>query len=104
MEHTISITKQTERHITDAKSVPFGKIPTEHMFMAEYKEGGWQNARVVPFQDLTLSPLSLCLHYGQTVFEGMKAFVMEDGKINIFRIDKHYDRFCKSLQRMCMLI
>src|SRR5581483_10416383 len=47
-------------------------------------------------------PLSLCLHYGQTVFEGMKAFTMDDGKINIFRIGKHYDRFLKSLQRMCM--
>ncbi len=102
MEHEISITEQTERKVTDTKSVPFGKIPTEHMFIAEYKNGDWQNAQVVPFHDLTLSPLALCLHYGQTVFEGMKAFAMEDGRINIFRIDKHYDRFTKSLQRLCM--
>ena len=102
MEHTISITSQAERKVTDTKSLPFGKIPTEHMFIAEYKNGQWQNAQVVPFHDLTLSPLALCLHYGQTVFEGMKAFVMEDGRINIFRIEKHYDRFLKSLHRMCM--
>lgn len=102
MEHTISITRQTERQVTDTKSVPFGKVPTEHMFIAEYKNGQWQNAQVVPFHDLTLSPLALCLHYGQTVFEGMKAFIMEDGRINIFRIDKHYERFTKSLERMCM--
>ncbi len=102
MEHTISITSQAERKVTDTKSLPFGKIPTEHMFIAEYKNGQWQNAQVVPFHDLTLSPLALCLHYGQTVFEGMKAFVMEDGRINIFRMDKHYDRFTKSLFRMCM--
>ncbi len=102
MEHPISITSQAERKVTDTKSLPFGKIPTEHMFIAEYKNGEWQNAKVVPFHDLTLSPLALCLHYGQTVFEGMKAFVMEDGHINIFRPDKHYDRFMKSLHRMCM--
>jgi branched-chain amino acid aminotransferase len=49
-----------------------------------------------------MSPFALCLHYGQTVFEGMKAFVMQDGKVNIFRPDKHYERFTKSLERMCM--
>ena len=102
MEHTISIKSQAERKVTDTKSLPFGKIPTEHMFIAEYKNGEWQNAQVVPFHDLTLSPLALCLHYGQTVFEGMKAFMMEDGHINVFRMDKHYDRFTKSLHRMCM--
>ena len=102
MEYPISITSHEQRTITDTKSIPFGKIPTEHMFLAEYRNGKWQNARITPFHDLTLSPLALCLHYGQTVFEGMKAFVMEDGRINIFRMEKHYDRFSKSLNRMCM--
>jgi branched-chain amino acid aminotransferase len=102
MEHEIQITTHPERKVTDTKSIPFGKVPTEHMFMAEYKNGEWHNAQVTPFHDLTLSPLALCLHYGQTVFEGMKAFAMEDGSINIFRIDKHYERFTKSLHRMCM--
>lgn len=102
MEYPISITPQAVRTVTDTKSIPFGKVPTEHMFIAEYKDGKWQNARITPFHDLTLSPMALCLHYGQTVFEGMKAFAMEDGRINIFRMEKHYDRFCKSLDRMCM--
>ncbi len=102
MEHTISVTAQAERKVTDTKSLPFGKVPTEHMFMAEYKNGEWHHPQVVPFHDLTISPLTLCLHYGQTVFEGMKAFSMEDGSINVFRMDKHYDRFIKSLHRMCM--
>jgi branched-chain amino acid aminotransferase len=102
METTISITKSAERQVTDTRTVPFGKVPTEHMFMAEYKDGKWQNAQVTPFHDLTLSPLALCLHYGQTVFEGMKAFRMNDGKVNIFRMEKHYERFCKSLNRLCM--
>jgi branched-chain amino acid aminotransferase len=102
MQHTISIITQTDRQVTDTKSVPFGKVPTEHMFMAEYRNGAWHSAQVTPFHDLTMSPLALCLHYGQTVFEGMKAFYMDNGSINIFRIDKHYERFCKSLHRMCM--
>lgn len=102
MEYPISITPQAVRSVTDTKSIPFGKVPTEHMFIAEYKDGQWQNARITPFHELTLSPMALCLHYGQTVFEGMKAFLMEDGHVNIFRMDKHYDRFCKSLDRMCM--
>jgi len=102
MEYIISITEQTERKITDTKSIPFGKVPTEHMFIAEYRNNKWSNPRIVPFSDLVLSPFALCLHYGQTVFEGMKAFMMQDGRINIYRPDKHYERFTKSLDRMCM--
>ncbi len=102
MEHTISITTQAERKVTDTKAIPFGKVPTEHMFIAEYSNGQWSNARVTPFQNLVLSPMALCLHYGQTVFEGMKAFAMKDGRINVFRMDKHYQRFTRSLERMCM--
>ena len=102
MGPTIEVTTQAERKITPTRTLPFGKVPTEHMFIATYKDGNWQHAEVTPFHDLTMSPLALCLHYGQTVFEGMKAFVMQDGRINIFRMDKHYDRFLKSLERMCM--
>ena len=102
MEYNISITPGVDGTVADTKSIPFGKIPTGHMFIAEYRDGQWLNPRIVPFQDITLSPLALCLHYGQTVFEGMKAFAMADGTINIFRMQKHYERFCKSLDRMCM--
>lgn len=102
MAYPISISAQSERQVKDTKSIPFGKQPTEHMFISEYKDGQWQNSRIVPFADLTMSPFALCLHYGQTAFEGMKAFHAKDGRINIFRPDKHYDRFIKSLNRMCM--
>ncbi len=102
MENTILIEMQMEKQVTNTKSLPFGKTPTDHMFVAEYKDGEWQNAKIVPFQNLTLSPLALCLHYGQTVFEGMKAFQNAEGGINIFRMEKHHDRFNKSLHRMCM--
>ncbi len=102
MEFDIVITTQAERKVTETASLPFGKQASEHMFIAEYKNGQWSNARIVPFQDLVMSPFALCLHYGQTVFEGMKAFLTEDGHVNIFRPEKHYDRFIKSLHRMCM--
>ncbi|XZF16173.1 branched-chain amino acid aminotransferase [Chitinophagaceae bacterium MMS25-I14] len=102
MDYSISISPHAARTVTETRSIPFGVQPTEHMFTATYKDGQWENPRIIPFENLVMSPLALCLHYGQTVFEGMKAFRMEDGRINIFRPDKHYDRFCKSLQRMCM--
>ena len=102
MDYPISISAQPERHVKATKSIPFGVQPTEHMFIAEYKDKQWHNSRIVPFADLSMSPFALCLHYGQTVFEGMKAFQMENGKIAIFRPEKHYSRFQKSLQRLCM--
>ena len=102
MEYTILVNEQTERSVKDTRSIPFGSQPTEHMFIAEYKDGEWQNARITPFANLSMSPFALCLHYGQTVFEGMKAFRMEDGTVNIFRPDKHHERLSKSLELMCM--
>ena len=100
--NTIQINTKTTREVSETRSLPFGKVPTDHMFISEYTGGGWHDARIAPFSDLTLSPIALCLHYGQTVFEGMKAFRQADGRISLFRPEKHYDRFSKSLARMCM--
>ena len=86
----------------DFNALEFGKNVADHMLICDYADGEWQQAMIVPFANLSLNPATLALHYGQTVFEGMKAFCMQDGRINIFRIDKHYDRFVKSLDRMCM--
>src|SRR4051812_36450378 len=80
----------------------FGKQPTDHMFIAEYKNGAWSKGSLKSFQKLLMSPFALCFHYGQTIFEGMKAFQMQDGQVNIFRPDKHFERINISLERMCM--
>jgi len=72
------------------------------MFIAEYKNGSWNHGQLKHFQQILLSPFALCFHYGQTVFEGMKAFRMNDGKLNIFRPEKHFDRINISLERMKM--
>ncbi|MFI5128335.1 MAG: branched-chain amino acid aminotransferase [Chitinophagales bacterium] len=91
-------------HEVDFDNLEFGKYVSDHMLLCDYASGQWQPPQIVPFANLSLNPSTLALHYGQTVFEGMKAFRMDDGRINIFRIDRHYDRFVKSLERMCMAV
>lgn len=86
----------------DFNHLEFGKYTSDHMLVADFYHGQWSEAQIVPFANLSMSPTALCLHYGQTVFEGMKAFRMKDGRVNIFRIDKHFERFNRSLRRMCM--
>lgn len=88
----------------DFDELEFGKYISDHMLVCDYANGEWKQPHIVPYANLSLSPSALALHYGQTVFEGMKAFRMTDGRINIFRMEKHYDRFVKSLQRMCMAV
>lgn len=80
----------------------FGKECADHMFSAEYQNGEWKDPQIIPFGNLEMSPAMLSLHYGQSVFEGMKAFRMQDGRISVFRPEKHWERFNRSLDRMCM--
>jgi len=89
-------------HEVDWENLEFGKYFTDHMLICDYADGQWQEPQIIPFGDFRLSPVSLALHYGQTIFEGMKAFRMDDGAINIFRPEKHYDRMVLSSERMCM--
>jgi branched-chain amino acid aminotransferase len=91
-------------HEVDFDNLEFGKYVSDHMLICDYSNGEWGRAQIVPFANLSLSPSTLALHYGQTVFEGMKAFRMDDGRVNIFRIGRHYDRFARSLERMCMAV
>jgi len=70
--------------------------------VADYKKGEWQEPKIVPYGDMMMSPAILALHYGQSVFEGMKAFKNSKGEITIFRPQRHLQRFNKSLERMCM--
>ncbi len=82
--------------------IVFGKNPTSHMLQAVFSDGSWNSAAIVPFGDITLSPLALCLHYGQTVFEGFKAYRHAAGGISIFRMERHFQRINQSLYRMAM--
>src|SRR5215211_1522262 len=95
-------TIQSNLQEVDWKHLEFGKYVSDHMFICTYKDGQWQHPQIKPFQNILLSPTALVLHYGQSIFEGMKAFRMQDGRINIFRMEKHHDRLNRSLSRMCM--
>lgn len=88
----------------DFQNLEFGKYVSDHMLLCDFANGEWRSPQILPFTNLSISPTALALHYGQTVFEGMKAFRMKDGKLNIFRIEKHYERFVRSLERMCMAV
>ena len=100
----ISVERVKESRIkeVDFSTLEFGNHLSDHMFVADYNNGRWDAPRVVPFADISVSPAMLSLHYGQSVFEGMKAFRTQSGDINIFRPQKHLARFNKSLDRMCM--
>jgi branched-chain amino acid aminotransferase len=102
----INVKRTTQPTIqqTDFNNLEFGKHVSDHMLVCDYADGEWQQPQIIPYGDMRMSPLTLALHYGQTVFEGMKAFRLQDGRINIFRMDKHYDRFVRSLERMCMAV
>lgn len=81
----------------------FGQIFTPHIFKLDYREGQWRNPRVEPYGPLVLDPAAKVLHYGQEIFEGMKAYRNpRDGTVHMFRPDKNIARFNVSCGRMCM--
>jgi branched-chain amino acid aminotransferase len=86
----------------DFNNLPFGHIFSDHMLVADYEDGAWREVRIVPFGPLTLSPANLSLHYGQSIFEGIKAYRNKLGEVAVFRPDKNYDRFLQSAARMSM--
>lgn len=78
-------------------------IFTDHMFVMNYDEGqGWHDARIVPYGPIELDPSAMCLHYGQTVFEGMKAYRAKDGRVLLFRPEKNMARLNVSNERLCI--
>lgn len=87
----------------DSNSLGFGKYFTDHMFIMDHDyENGWHNARIVPYGNLSLSPASTVLHYGEEIFEGMKAYLTEDGKIQLFRPYENAKRMNNSADRLCL--
>ncbi|MEM5789149.1 MAG: branched chain amino acid aminotransferase, partial [Syntrophobacteraceae bacterium] len=87
----------------DEKNLVFGRVFSDHMFMMDFIRGkGWVDARVVPYQDLVMDPAAMVLHYGQGIFEGLKAYRWSDDKICAFRCDQNWNRWNRSARRMCM--
>ncbi len=84
------------------KPLPFGQLRTNHMFVMNYKDGAWVDPRIVPYGPFELMPGAMCLHYGQTIFEGAKAFIHDNGEIYLFRYDKNCNRLNHSARNLCM--
>ena len=91
----------------DLKSMPenlsFGRVFSNRMFTQRYTpDQGWHDARIGPYRPLSLDPATAVLHYGQEIFEGLKAYRRPDGNINLFRPWENAARFNRSAQRMAM--
>ncbi|MBE6637545.1 MAG: branched-chain amino acid aminotransferase [Ruminococcaceae bacterium] len=83
--------------------LPFGKIFTDHMFVMNYTEGkGWYDPRIVPYAPITLDPSAMVFHYGQEMFEGLKAYRGDNGEAYLFRPDMNAKRTNKSNERLCI--
>ncbi|MBY7144236.1 branched-chain amino acid aminotransferase [Virgibacillus sp. NKC19-3] len=81
----------------------FGRVFTDHMFIMDYSEdSGWHDPRIVPYEPLTIDPSAMVFHYGQSVFEGMKAYLTADGDAQLFRPEKNMKRLNHSNDRLCI--
>lgn len=101
MDIKIELAKELKDKPADESKLGFGHIFTDHMFVMNYDTGqGWHDARIVPYQNISLSPAAMCLHYGQEVFEGLKAYRTADGKIQLFRPEENFKRLNQSNKRM----
>lgn len=100
----ITINKVTQSKLKDInlENLPFGRYFTDHMLEADYEDGEWKNIEIKPYQPLLLSPSVAALHYGQAIFEGIKAYRDPSGDPYIFRPQDNYRRFNISAERMAM--
>jgi branched-chain amino acid aminotransferase len=100
----ISIEKsKTPKQKPDENKLGFGKYFTDHIFVSDFnRQKGWHSPRIIPYQNLFLDPGASVLHYGQALFEGLKAFRQIDGKIAIFRPEFNWSRMLEGSKRLCM--
>ncbi|MCB0525201.1 MAG: branched-chain amino acid aminotransferase [Saprospiraceae bacterium] len=97
----VSLTDSSNISKVDFSNIPFGKVISDHMFVVDYDGKEWVNPRIVPFANMNISPANLALHYGQSIFEGMKA-TKSNGEPMLLRPEMHARRLNVSAQRMCM--
>lgn len=102
-EIRVELTKNPKEKPQDQSKLGFGNYYTDHMFLMNYDEGqGWHDPRIVPYAPIALDPAAMCLHYGQEVFEGLKAYRTADGRILLFRPDRNMARLNVSNDRLCI--
>jgi branched-chain amino acid aminotransferase len=103
MAYDIKVTRTTESslHKTDFSDIPFGKVISDHVFIADFDGQHWVNTRIEPYGPIVMAPSNLALHYGQSIFEGMKATIC-NGEPTLMRPQMHARRLNLSAERMCM--
>ena len=101
---SIKVNKVERSRITDVDwdNLPFGKVFSDHMLVMDYKDGVWHDPEIVPFESLSMHPATSAIHYGQSIFEGMKANKNENNEVLIFRPEMNAKRFTESCKRICM--
>ncbi len=102
MEIQIGQTSHSRLDEVDLDDLGFGEVFSDHMFMLQYKDNRWKSPFILPFGNIEISPSLCTLHYGQAVFEGLKAFYRKDGVISLFRPERYHARFNRSCQRLCI--
>src|SRR5690349_824947 len=102
MDILITKAETSKLHDLDPDNLPFGHYFSDHMLEADYENGEWKNVEIKPYQPLLLSPSLAALHYGQAIFEGIKAYRDENGDAFIFRPQDNFERFNISAERMSM--
>jgi branched-chain amino acid aminotransferase len=104
MENKIEITLSTaKKEKPKSDQLEFGRVFTDHMFIMDYSvTKGWYDPRIVPYEPISLSPSSMVFHYGQTVFEGLKAYRTKEDKVLLFRPEKNMQRLNLSNDRLCI--
>ena len=100
----ISIDKIHDSRIeeVDFDNIKFGRVYSDHMFIADYVDGAWQDFRIIPFGYMKMSPANTVIHYAQSIFEGLKAYRSDEGDVLVFRPYDNYERMNISARRMCI--
>lgn len=99
---TVEKIKTSKIGQVDFNQLPFGEIFTDHMMVCDYRNGSWETPRIIPYQPLVIEPSARVFHYGQAVFEGMKAYKDDKGGVWLFRPDENFRRINRSSQRLAM--
>jgi len=102
MKITITPTDNSKISELDFENLQFGRVFSDHMAELSYKDGAWQSAEIKPYGPISFEPSMMALHYGQAIFEGMKAYFAGETEVNLFRPLDHARRFNNSARRLCM--
>jgi len=94
--------KKSKLKNVDFNNLPFGTFFSDHMFMCKYSDGSWKNPKILPYGSISLDPSTSSFHYGQAVFEGMKAYKDSKGKVWLFRPEENFERMNRSSLRLNM--